>query len=212
MNKLFSIGIPTINQADSLEAALKMYVEDFPNTRIYVMDNGLQKFSFEHPNLHILKNYEPRPISQSWNLLAKRIFLDGCEYALILNDDIYLGCDEQDISKLLTFKSDLFCAERRFDMFSAFILPKKTFDECGGFDEEYTGCYYEDSDYLRTLQVVHNKTVNETPVLNSEFFKRNSSVLKNPKLAEGRHINENRYIRKWGGALNAETFKTPFNK
>ena len=46
MNQIFGIGIPTINQAEALESALKLYVDDFPNTMIYVLDNGLQDFRF----------------------------------------------------------------------------------------------------------------------------------------------------------------------
>jgi len=215
MNKLFSIGIPTINQVDYLEPALKLYTDDFPNTKIYVLDNGLQDFRLTYNNVEVVRNYDPFPISKSWNWLCKKIF-EHSDNALILNDDIYLGRSESDIHSLLISQShkstDLFCAEHNYDCFSAFILPKQTFTEIGGFDEEFSGCYYEDSDYLRWLTVTNDKNVLCTPVLNSEFFKKNSSITKNPKLAESKHINERRYITKWGGPINGETFQTPFGK
>ena len=211
MNEIFSIGIPSINQAELLESYLKMYVEDFPHTMIYILDNGLQDFKFRNPNVEIIKNYEPFPISKSWNWLAKKIYSHS-DNALILNDDIYLGKSEDSIADLLKTPSDLYCAEHEFDCFSAFILPKKTFVECGGFDEEFTGCYYEDSDYLRYLTVTREKSVIYTPSLNAHLFKRNSSVTKNPKLAENRYINERRYIQKWDGAIGNEKNKTPFGK
>jgi hypothetical protein len=211
MNQIFGIGIPTINQAEALESALKLYVDDFPNTMIYILDNGLQDLRFNNSKVEIIKNYDPFPISKSWNWLAKKIYAHS-DNALILNDDIYLGKSEEKIVELLKKPADLYCAEHQYDCFSAFILPKKTMVECGGFDEEYTGCYYEDSDYLRTLTVAFDKKIVYSSSLNADYFRRNSSVTKNPELAKGRHINERRYITKWGGAINAETYKTPFNR
>jgi len=211
MNKAFSIGIPTINQAELLDNYLKMYALDFPNTMIYILDNGLQDFKFRSNNVEVIRNYEPFPISKSWNWLAKKIFTHS-DNALILNDDIYLGASEDQIVELLKIPTDLYCATHEFDCFSAFVLPKQTFDECGGFDEEFTGCYYEDSDYLRYLTITKEKSVLFSETLNPRLFQRNSSVTKNPRLAENRWVNERRYIHKWGGAINDETYKTPFGK
>ena len=211
MNQHFAIGIPSINQADYLQSSLQLYLDDFPDTHIYILDNGIQNFNKQYENVEITRNFDPFCISKSWNWLAKKIYQDH-EHALILNDDIYLGTDSKDIIKLLKTPGDLFCAQHEYDYFSAFVLPKKTFNECGGFDEEYTGCYYEDSDYLRTMSVVHGKNPIFSHVLNAAIFRRNSSVTKDPKLAEGRHINERRYISKWGGPISGETFKTPFGK
>ncbi len=210
MNKYFAIGIPSINQADTLMPSLQLYLDDFPDTQIFILDNGLQNFK-QYRNVDITRNFEPFPISKSWNWLAKQIFREH-EYALILNDDIYLGAGTKEILEMLKNQADLYCAEYEYDNFSAFLLPKKTFEECGGFDEEFTGCYYEDCDYMRTLEVQYGKTILHSKVLNSDFFRKNSSVLKDPKLASGRQINENYYIRKWGGALRGETFKTPFGR
>lgn len=211
MNKYFAIGIPTINQGDYLQSTLQLYQDDFPDTQIYILDNGLQNFGKQFHNVEVVRNFDPFCIAKSWNWLAKKIYEDH-EYALILNDDIYLGAGTKEIVSLLKKPADIYCAEYDYDHFSAFILPKKTFDETNGFDEEYTGCYYEDKDFLRSLSVVHEKTPVFTSVLNSTFFRRNSSVTKDPKLNEGRQINETRYITKWGGPLRSETFKTPFNK
>lgn len=213
MNKIFAIGIPTINQVDFLEPALKLYADDFPNTKIYILDNGLQNFMLPNTGqLEVVKNYDRYSISKSWNWLAKKIY-EHSDNALILNDDIYLGKGENVIAEMLKSKSvDLYCAEHICDCFSAFVLPKRTFEKYGGFDEEYTGCYYEDSDYLRWLTVSNNASVLYTHELNSTFFKRNSSITKDPSLNSGRQINERRYIQKWDGAIGDEQFKTPFGK
>ena len=46
MNNVFAIGIPTLNRADLLNPVLKKYAADFPDTKIYVVDNGNQDIDF----------------------------------------------------------------------------------------------------------------------------------------------------------------------
>jgi len=215
MNKKFAIGIPTINQGKELEHRLKFYVEDFPNTEIFILDNGWQKIvppthRFEG-QIKIDNVSENLGVARSWNYLLKKIFAHHF-YALILNDDVYLGRDEYDIRDLLQTKADLYTAEHNFDCFSAFILPRETYSEVGGFDDNYKYAYYEDSDYLRTLTVQHGKSVLHSPVLNPVIFNRGSSFAANPALKAGHAENERYYITKWGNPIGAELYKTPFNK
>ena len=42
MKNNFAIGIPTLNRADLLNPTLKKYFKQFPNTDIYIIDNGSQ--------------------------------------------------------------------------------------------------------------------------------------------------------------------------
>ena len=50
MNKLFAIGIPTINRWDLLRPSLQKYMGiDFCNTWFFVVDNGNQVIDIEHP-------------------------------------------------------------------------------------------------------------------------------------------------------------------
>ena len=51
INKYFAIGIPTINQGDYLQSTLQLYQDDFPDTQIYILDNGLQNFGKQFHNV-----------------------------------------------------------------------------------------------------------------------------------------------------------------
>ena len=42
MKNNFAIGIPTLNRADLLNPTLTKYFKQFPNTDIYIIDNGNQ--------------------------------------------------------------------------------------------------------------------------------------------------------------------------
>lgn len=206
----FAIGIPTLNRFDLLHPALLFYVRDYPNTKIYIVDNGEQKISekITHPNIEILHNGANLGVSASWNLMCRKIFEEN-DYALILNDDIYLGRKEWEIDNLLTnFKRFFYVTTQDW---CAFILPKTTFETIGDFDEGFYPAYYEDNDYTYRIKL-HGQYPYRIPFLNPFVYTNSSTSHKQPSILTHVPHNKQRYIDKWGGEPNKETFKKPFNK
>lgn len=205
----FAIGIPTLNRLDLLLPSLKLYLKDFPNTSIIVLDNGNQNINskIQHPNLLVVETENNIGVAASWNVLCDLIYKNH-DYALILNDDVYLGLQE---GNLLNFikdnKKDFYVASQDW---CAFILPKKTFNDVGKFDEKFYPAYFEDNDYHYRMRLVQ-KSYHKTPVLNPIVYRVASTVSKNSKLNDGFINLKEFYIKKWGGEPNKEKFKTPFN-
>jgi GT2 family glycosyltransferase len=213
MNNLqnkFAIGIPTLNRFDLLHPALLFYVRDFPFTKIYVIDNGKQgiREKISHPNIIVIESKENMGVASSWNMLCDLIFQNH-DYALILNDDIYLGRKDWEIDNLLSnFKHDFYVTMQDW---CAFILPKKTFDKVGKFDEKFYPAYYEDNDYYYRMKL-KGYTYYKIPFLNPFLYKSSQTIDKAPELRKFIENNKEYYISKWGGEPNKETFKKPFNK
>ena len=210
MQKKFAIGIPTLNRFDLLHPALLFYIRDFPDTKIYIVDNGEQKISekIKHPNIEVIYEGKNKGVSASINMLLKKIF-EKNDYALILNDDIYFGRKDWEIDNLLTnFKRYFYTAIQDW---SVFILPKTTFKVIGGFDEEFFPAYYEDNDYTYRMKL-QGQSVYSIPFLNPFVYASSSSSQKDPSILTQVPLNKQRYIDKWGGEPNKETFKKPFNK
>lgn len=206
----FAIGIPTYNRADLLLPALMFYAQDYPNTEIFVIDNGKQdiKFNKSIPNLTIIESDTNIGVAASWNKLCDIIF-DKCDYAMILNDDIYLGRKEWEIDNFLTnYKKDLYISTQDW---CSFILPKKTFEQIGRFDEQFYPAYFEDNDYTYRL-ILNSKSIFQVPFLNPFIYKSSQSILKEPSLRDGYLLNEKRYFEKWGGKPKFEKFRKPYNK
>jgi GT2 family glycosyltransferase len=206
----FAIGIPTYNRADLLLPALMFYAQDYPNTKILVIDNGKQdiKISNNMPNLTIIKSDTNLGVAASWNQLCDKIFEQN-DYAMILNDDIYLGRKEWEIDNFLTnYKKDLYISTQDW---CSFILPKKTFEQIGRFDEQFYPAYFEDNDYTYRL-ILNLKSIFQVPFLNPFLYKSSQSILKEPSLRDGYLLNEKRYAEKWGGQPKFEKFKKPYNK
>ena len=100
------VGIPTYNRYDLLEPSLRKYSVDFPNSQIYIVDNGHQNIVFEN-NFSLIENKDNLGVGASWNQLCQQIFKHH-DYALILNDDIYLGKKYQQVINLVEKKNAQF--------------------------------------------------------------------------------------------------------
>ena len=209
MQNKFAIGIPTLNRFDLLYPSILMYLKDFPNTQIFIVDNGQQQIDKKvfDDRLTIIKNDWNIGVATSWNLLCITIF-EVSSHALILNDDIYLGKKENDILNLLKKKADFYISKMAW---SVFIMPKKTFVEVGSFDENFYPAYYEDADYNYRMHLMR-KNIVSTPLLNPFLYKQSQTIEKAPEIVSGSIANKKFYIEKWGGEPKQEKFKKPYNE
>jgi GT2 family glycosyltransferase len=210
MENKFAIGIPTYNRFDLLHPALLFYIRDYPTTKIYVVDNGHQNIGskIKHPNIEVIENDKNVGVANSINQLCNLIFKNH-DYAIILNDDIYLGRKDWEVDNLLTnFKKDLYVTMQDW---CAFIMPKKTFKEVGEFDGEFFPAYYEDDDYKYRMKL-KGKNIFTIPFLNPFVFQNSQTIEKEPSFRPLIENNKKRFIAKWGGEPTKEKFKTPFNR
>jgi len=209
IQKEFAIGIPTLNRFDLLNESLQKYLlNDFQNTKIYLIDNGNQIINISHQNLFVLKVNRNLGVSASWNLLCSLIFNEH-ENALLLNDDIYFGKSEMNIINFLKEhqKEDFHVS---YHNWSAFILPKKTFEKIKGFDVNFYPAYFEDNDYHYRMKL-QNMSYHQTEELNCEIFRNSMTIQKDPTINNNFEKNQEYYFNKWGGLPGCETYITPFN-
>ena len=202
----FAIGIPTLNRADLLLPSLKMYSKDF-REKIYVIDNGNQGIQ-SFANIEIITNKENIGVAASWNVLCDKIF-ETCDYALILNDDIYLSKTSLDIEMMINIRSNHFI--RATPDWCAFIISKKIYKKVGRFDECFFPAYYEDSSYEYRMKLNGIPMV-QAPALNPFIYNNCKTMEKMPELQEFGKNNKQLYIKMWGGEPKREKFKKPYNR
>lgn len=211
MNKTFAIGIPTLNRYDLLLPALHFYANnDFPQTDIYIIDNGDQ--GIENKFGDRVKIFETKKdnlsVAGSWNRLCQYIFAKH-DCALILNDDIYLGRKEYEIDLLINnHHHDFYLSMFEW---SVFIIPKKTYIKVGMFDEDFHPAYYEDNDYMYRMKMAGIRPF-KIPFLNPIIYKNSQTIEKSPLIMTYAKSNKLRYISKWGGEPNNEKFTKPFSQ
>jgi hypothetical protein len=208
----FAIGIPTINQWETLKPFVLNYLINFPLNHIYILDNGNQGIDLEQDiTLTIMESETPRSVAASWNFLCRKIFSKPTvTHALILNDDVYLNKKFYEIDKFLKLfgEEPLITCQQGW---CSFLISKKTFTSIGGFDENFKGAYFEDKDYERRLKVARLSLMRHG-MLNPSIFNESSSIKKNPSLNNNYKANAEYYAEKWGGNQGGEIFTTPFNK
>jgi hypothetical protein len=203
------IGIPTLNRYDLLKQFLPLYERDFSlrdkETPFFILDNGNQGIDFQ-PSTIIIKE-KNIGVGASWNQLCQNIFLT-CDYALILNDDIYLGKNKEEI-KLVIFKNNIKFVRATQD-WCAFIIPKNIYEKVGMFDECFYPAYYEDMSYQYRMKLKAIPVI-KTPLLNPRIYNSSKSLEKDQSILESSKKNKKLYVQMWGGEPEREKFKKPFN-
>ena len=207
----FQIGIPTLNRVDLLYPALKMYaLKDF-QSHIHIIDNGYNQFDGKPMimNTSIIKLKENIGVAASWNVLCDKIF-QTADYALILNDDIYLGRNQLQIEALIPKGNKPILIKSTID-WCAFIISKSMYEEIGRFDEAFYPAYYEDKSYEYRMKLKGYKAT-VSPLLNPFMYKSSQTLEKAPEILEVSKSNKRIYIDMWGGEPKKEKYTTPYNK
>lgn len=207
------IGIPTLNRYDLLKTHLLLYSRDFNlisgNTPFHIIDNGNQGIEFQYG---VVANSSTNlGVGASWNLLCDKIFSDGCDHALILNDDIYLGKKISEIEDLLSKKKNKGHFLRSTPDWCAFIISKRVWNEVGRFDECFFPAYYEDKSYEYRMKLKGIAPI-KTPILNPYVYKNSQTGAKDISILEASKKNKELYISMWGGEPEREKFKKPYDK
>lgn len=217
----FAIGIPTLNRWDLLKPSLQMYVQDFPDTHITVIDNGHQAIDFDHEDVGYIVPAHNLGVAASWNLICKRAFAyHPTTHVIILNDDIYLGlpqrpqeghANRQEELKSIVQKYPRDFYKSLHDDWCVFIMPRHTWQLIGEFDERFFPAYFEDRDYRYRMRIAGLSCMEA--VMFNPFVHRNSATSdRDRSVLNNFEKNKQLYIDKWGGKPGHEKYRTPFNK
>jgi hypothetical protein len=189
-----------------------------------------------------LEGRQPQAVSKAWNDgIAKAIEL-GCEYILVLNDDIVLKSNA--IDNLIAHAEahpeailwsmggyhDLFTLEQAVDNpndvhehpnFSAFMVHKSFPQTFGLFDENFTPGYFEDSDAHARIALAGQRALVTGGAWFFHFGSR--TINSDPEFRETMpplfNRNQAYFIEKWGHPNVGEVehmrelyFKHPYNE
>jgi GT2 family glycosyltransferase len=207
----FAIGIPTINRADLLIPSIKKYVNDFKGVEIHIIDNGnqgLEKLE-DYENVFVHTQAKNLGVAGSWNFLCDLIYSKH-DWALLINDDVYLGYDAEAIDKVVDDNNTFGIIQSHLN-FSVILLQKDFYKFVGRFDEKFYPAYYEDSDYLYRMRLLGvfqgvDAKLNPIDARVSQTYEKAPDFVN-----DAMKYSRQRYIDKWGDSPLLEKFKTPFN-
>ena len=209
--KKFAIGIPTLNRADLLIPSLIKYVQDFNGIEIHIIDNGdqdLEKYE-KYDNIFVHTQEKNIGVATSWNMLCDIIYAKH-DWALLLNDDVYLGYGAEIINQVIDDNNTFGLIQSHLN-FSVILLQKGFFEFVGRFDENFYPAYYEDSDYLYRMKLL-GVFQGVDAKLNPKDARVSQTYEKSPEFVnDAMKYSRLRYIEKWGNIPLLETYKTPYN-
>ena len=208
MEPKFCIAIPTINRKDLLVEALEYYAKTIPKVTKLILDNGYQGIEPMDEGTWVWEN-DYGGVSESWNRLMRKAWMNAFTHVLMLNDDVILQKGEEEILAIINKYPNSFQVCKPIHNWSSFILPVEVYNQLGPFDERFKKCFFEDNDYHYRLQL-RNIHINYTEDLNPQVYRNSQTIEKNPLLG-GYIENRDFYVKKWGGLPGSETFKIPFN-
>jgi GT2 family glycosyltransferase len=204
------VAIPTINRADLLNEALAKYFEDFKNTHIAICDNGKQDIITREENFMIYRPQENLGVANSWNMLMDYSEKIGATHVLMLNDDIYLGKNENALNMLIKKNLDDDFINS-FHNWCSYILRVDIWNKAGKFDEEFFPAYFEDNSFDYKMNLVGAKK-SWTSFLDPIVYRNSMSIAKDPTLNQKFMQNREMYVQMWGGLPTQEKYLTKFNK
>lgn len=172
-----------------------------------------------------------RGVARSWNEGIKACLDRGADAVLLLNDDCHFLSEDR-------FNSFIAFAEAAFEEprwavattsgvepyggnlvqdqgFACILLPRKTIDRIGYFDQNFHKAYYEDFDYGRRILLAGQECA-RCPDVNVEH-QRGLTRRANPSIQDDllRAIEGNLayYLRKWGGPdVGNVSFRLAFDR
>jgi hypothetical protein len=162
------------------------------------------------------------PLAKAWNIGVGEAFEDGCDYALVINDDAFVESDTIDklVVALSATELSLVSATERPGKdavhFSCFMVGREIFERVGYFDENFKPIYFEDNDFIYRMRLLNVGSQG----IDDAFFEHKGSRSLEIKREQGQgpqhdeefRANQDYYVKKWGGQPGLETYRTPFNK
>jgi len=228
------IVVPVLNNWSGFAQSLSTWTSKHHRLRIFVVDNSRAR----------------RSIAASWNLGCRAMFAAGVDAVIVANDDVL--CHEETIDRLVAFWRErrplvataynvrdtgisipsFLCSDirppyevrdREPDM-SFFILPKRTWELVGEFDENFFPGYFEDNDYYTRVVLSGGEMLLTTA---APMYHLGGQTQFHPPADMGREqvvppkafqANRSFYITKWGcqphwhpEEIRAAAWKHPYN-
>lgn len=178
------------------------------------------------------------PLSKAWNDGAQEAFNDGCEYALVCNDDIMFGpeCIDNMVTEyerlrktddvIMVTPNNIFAQlPNKYDIltyktpddpftwaehpnFSCFLITPEFFETVGKFDEKFNPAWYEDNDSHRRATLAGLKEITTTAAPMVHIGGVSTSMMGQ---AANSDASRSHYYEKWGGLPGSEAYATPYN-
>jgi predicted O-methyltransferase YrrM len=213
-----AVAIPSIVAADSLHQCIEAVMsQEHMSIDLLLIENGPRVAPvcghWEKQGASVYRTNRNIGVAASWNYACRWAWTRGHDAVMLLNDDLILLGP----STLRQFRICVDSAPRHLYLlarsgFSAVCMTRMVWDEAGEFDQGFWPAYHEDNDMHRRIKL---RCIPWSDLDHPAHHLGSASVRSDPELmalnARAFPINQQRYIAKWGGLPEHETYSVPWN-
>lgn len=189
---------------------------------ICIVDNSGTNFASKYKVGEIVPQSENVGVSRSWNIGVRKVLESDLDYLIILSATMRFSAGMRDFIKHLELNLNVWGLETQHG-WHCIALSRKTLETIGYFDENFYPGYYEDSDYIRRMEVAgfHNpmSKTNRIPKVDIlAGFEGNAHAIRKAKINVNMEACRQYFIDKWGYEPRYDAqqwrdllYKWPFN-
>lgn len=189
---------------------------------LIIVDNSVDKFAKKYQVKEVIDPGQNIGVGRAWNIGAKIVLKEKLDYLIILSATVSFSKGMADFIKYLEINPYKYGLESQHS-WHLIAIGRKTLEEVGLFDENFYPAYYEDSDYIRRMELagIHNPmscTVRLPKVEIMAGFAGNAHGMKKAGIKVNMGACLQYFIDKWGYEPRYENqrqrdlmFRYPFN-
>jgi hypothetical protein len=125
-------------------------LSDSVRENLLVIDNSQDGFAWKF-NVESQHHPENIGVARSWNIGARRVVEEKFDYLIILSAAIVFHSGMDDFIERLSHPYGI---ESQFS-YHLIAIGRPTFERIGYFDENFHPAYYEETDFIRRIQLAH---------------------------------------------------------
>ena len=212
--------LPVINE-EMTDGCLST-ISDEHRKDILIVDNSEDKFASKYKFGYLEQLDMNIGVGRSWNKGVRKLLKENYDYLVILSATMRFNQGMDDFINYIQMDSSEYGLESQHG-WHCIALGKKVFETVGLFDENFYPAYYEDSDFIRRMELsgIHNpmSTTQRLPRMDiNAGFEGNAHGMRKGKVSVNMGACRQYFIDKWGYEPRYDTqrnrdilYKWPFN-
>lgn len=188
---------------------------------LYIVDNSKEGFAHKYKNIASEHHPENIGIGRGWNVGLRKCVDEQLDYAVILSASVVFEDGMSDFVAMLENNHDPHGMETQH-AWHMIAIGRKTVEKIGFFDENFYPGYYEDSDYIRRMELagIHNpmSTTNRLPKVDIKAGYQGWALTIKRGLKVNMEACRDYFVEKWGYEPRYDSqrsrdllYKYPFN-
>ena len=199
------LGVPYIARSDLFTETILSI--DEPVGDIIIIDNSANGTCPQIDGAHHVRMFRNIGVAAAWNLIIKSA--PKAPWWAIINSD--LRFQPGDLARLATAMQDHDFV--LLNSMACFAVSQRAIQTIGWFDERFCPAYCEDNDFVyraRLLGIEPHFELGHFAHYGSATIKSDTHMRDENDRTYAQNVRE--YIRKWGGIMGKEVYKTPYDE